>query len=160
MAKMRIGFGYDVHQLQTGKELWLGGIKLSHTKGALGHSDADVLIHAICDALLGAANLRDIGFHFSNTDPKYKGIDSKVLLREVCLLIRNAGYEIGNIDATLALEAPKINPHIPEMQRVLAEVMAVPVDDISIKATTNEGLGYVGTEHGVNAYAVALIERK
>jgi 2-C-methyl-D-erythritol 2,4-cyclodiphosphate synthase len=160
MAKIRIGFGYDVHRLETGNELWLGGIRLDHTKGAVGHSDADVLIHAICDALLGAANLRDIGFHFSNTDPKYKGIDSKVLLKEVCVLIRTAGYEIGNIDATLALEAPKINRHIPEMQRVLAGVMGIPTADISIKATTNEGLGYVGSEQGLNAYAVALIERK
>ncbi len=160
MAKIRIGFGYDVHRLEEGKELWLGGIKLSHNKGAVGHSDADVLIHAICDALLGAANLRDIGFHFPNTAAEYKGIDSKLLLKKVCVLIRTAGYEIGNVDATLALEAPKINPHIPEMQRVLAEVMAIPANDISVKATTNEGLGYVGSEHGVNAYAVALIEKR
>jgi 2-C-methyl-D-erythritol 2,4-cyclodiphosphate synthase len=159
MAKIRIGFGFDVHQLQAGKELWLGGLRIEHTKGAVGHSDADVLIHAICDALLGAANLRDIGFHFPNTAPEYKGIDSKKLLAKVCELIAGAGYAIGNIDATLCLEAPKINPHIPRMQAILAEVMHIPESDISIKATTNETLGYVGTEQGVNAYAVALIER-
>jgi 2-C-methyl-D-erythritol 2,4-cyclodiphosphate synthase len=159
MAKIRIGFGFDVHQLQAGKELWLGGLRIEHTKGAVGHSDADVLIHAICDALLGAANLRDIGFHFPNTAAEYKGIDSKKLLAKVCELIAGAGYAIGNIDATLCLEAPKINPHIPRMQAILAEVMHIPESDISIKATTNETLGYVGTEQGVNAYAVALIER-
>jgi 2-C-methyl-D-erythritol 2,4-cyclodiphosphate synthase len=159
MAKIRIGFGFDVHQLQEGKELWLGGLHIEHTKGAVGHSDADVLIHAICDALLGAANLRDIGFHFPNTAPEYKGIDSKKLLAKVCELLAGAGYAIGNIDATLCLEAPKINPYIPRMQAILAEVMHIPEGDISIKATTNETLGYVGTEKGVNAYAVALIER-
>ena len=158
MAKIRIGFGFDVHQLQEGKELWLGGINIKHSKGALGHSDADVLIHAICDALLGAANLRDIGYHFPNTDPEYKGIDSKKLLKKVCSLLHTAGYSIGNIDATLCLESPKINPHIPAMQAVLARVMQIPEGDISIKATTNETLGYVGSENGVNAYAVALIE--
>ncbi len=159
MTKIRIGFGYDVHPLAEGYDLWLGGIKLEHNKGAVGHSDADVLIHAICDALLGAANLRDIGFHFPNTNPKYKGIDSKKLLAETVDLIRQKGYEIGNIDATLALEKPKINPHIPEMVKALALTMNISEDDISIKATTNEKLGYVGREDGVNAYAVALIEK-
>lgn len=157
--KIRIGFGFDVHTLVKGRELWLGGIKLEHTKGADGHSDADVLIHAICDALLGAANMRDIGFHFSNTDAKYKNIDSKILLKETVALLESKNYRIGNVDATLCLENPKINPHIPAMQGVLAPIMNITVDDISIKATTNEGLGYVGSENGVNAYAVALIER-
>lgn len=157
--KIRIGFGFDVHTLVEGRELWLGGIKLEHTKGADGHSDADVLIHAICDALLGAANMRDIGFHFSNTDVKYKNIDSKILLKETIALLESKNYRVGNVDATLCLENPKINPHIPAMQGVLAPIMNITVDDISIKATTNEGLGYVGSENGVNAYAVALIER-
>jgi 2-C-methyl-D-erythritol 2,4-cyclodiphosphate synthase len=156
---IRIGFGFDVHTLVEGRELWLGGIKLEHTKGADGHSDADVLIHAICDALLGAANMRDIGFHFSNTDSKYKNIDSKILLKETVALLESKNYKIGNVDATLCLEQPKINPHIPAMQAVLAPIMKISVEDISIKATTNEGLGYVGSENGVNAYAVALIER-
>ncbi|HXC06313.1 MAG TPA: 2-C-methyl-D-erythritol 2,4-cyclodiphosphate synthase, partial [Bacteroidia bacterium] len=146
MAAIRIGFGFDVHQLVPGRELWLGGILLQYEKGCLGHSDADVLIHAICDALLGAANLRDIGYHFPNTDPRFKGADSKSLLRHVAALIREAGYEIGNIDATLCMEQPKINPHIPLMQKTMAEVMGIPVGDISVKATTNEGLGYVGRE--------------
>jgi 2-C-methyl-D-erythritol 2,4-cyclodiphosphate synthase len=159
MAKIRVGFGYDVHQLETGKELWLGGLLIKHSKGAVGHSDADVLIHAICDALLGAANLRDIGFHFPNTDPAYKGADSKKLLAKVCELLVGKGYSIGNIDATLCLEAPKINPYIPEMQKVLAAIMGIETDDVSIKATTSETLGYVGSEKGLNAYAVALIER-
>jgi 2-C-methyl-D-erythritol 2,4-cyclodiphosphate synthase len=159
MTKIRVGFGYDVHPLAEGHDLWLGGIKLEHNKGAVGHSDADVLIHAICDALLGAANLRDIGYHFPNTNPKYKGIDSKKLLAETVELIRQKGYEIGNIDATLALEKPKINPHIPAMVKALALTMNIPEEDISIKATTNEKLGYVGREEGVNAYAVALIEK-
>ncbi len=159
MAKIRIGFGFDVHRLEPGRAFWLGGIQLEHHQGSLGHSDADVLIHAICDALLGAANLRDIGFHFPNTDEAYKGIDSKVLLKKVGELLSNAGYSIGNIDATLCLEQPKINPHIPAMQSVMSAVLGIPADDISIKATTNEGLGYVGSEQGVNAYAVALIEK-
>ena len=155
--KFRIGFGYDVHQLVENRDLWLGGIKLESDLGALGHSDADVLIHAICDAILGAANMRDIGFHFSNTDDRWKNIDSKVLLKEVCRMIREKGYEIGNIDSSLALEAPKINPHIDKMQIALAEAMSISIDDIAIKATTNETLGYVGRKEGVNAYAVALI---
>jgi 2-C-methyl-D-erythritol 2,4-cyclodiphosphate synthase len=157
--KIKVGFGFDVHQLVEGRELWLGGVKIEHHKGADGHSDADVLLHAICDALLGAANLRDIGFHFSNTNPKYKNIDSKILLKEVVALLESKNYRIGNVDATLCMEQPKINPHIPAMQEVLAPIMKISVEDISIKATTNEGLGYVGSENGVNAYAVALIER-
>lgn len=155
--KVKVGFGYDIHQLQEGRELWLGGIRLDHHKGLLGHSDADVLIHAICDALLGAANKRDIGYHFSNKDPRWKGIDSKILLREVTKIINEAGYSIGNIDATLSMEHPKINPHVEKMQACLAECMSIDMEDVSIKATTNEQLGYVGREEGVNAYAVALI---
>ncbi len=157
MKSIRIGFGFDTHQLVEGRELWLGGIKIEHHKGALGHSDADVLIHAICDALLGAANLRDIGFHFSNTDDRWKGIDSKILLLESCKLIYEKGYKISNIDSTLCLEAPKINPHITKMQTTLADCMQINSNDISIKATTNEHLGYVGRQEGVNAYATALI---
>lgn len=157
--KIKVGFGFDVHQLVEGRELWLGGVKIDHHKGADGHSDADVLLHAICDALLGAANLRDIGFHFSNTDSKYKNIDSKILLKEVVALLESKNFRIGNVDATLCMEQPKINPHINAMQEVLAPIMKISVEDISIKATTNEGLGYVGSENGVNAYAVALIER-
>lgn len=157
---IRIGFGYDVHPLEEGTDLWLGGIKLNHPKGCVGHSDADVLIHAICDALLGAANLRDIGFHFPNNNPKYKGIDSKKLLEEVIELLEKSSYAVGNVDATLSLEEPKINPHIQQMQAVLAPILKVTTNDISIKATTNERLGYVGREEGVNAYAVALIYKK
>ena len=157
MKKIKVGFGYDVHQLVEGRELWLGGIKLESTRGALGHSDADVLIHAICDAILGAANMRDIGFHFSNTDARWAGVDSKVLLKEVCRMIREKGWEISNVDASLALENPKINPHIEKMQQALSETMAISTEDISLKATTNEKLGYVGREEGVNAFAVALL---
>lgn len=156
---IRVGFGYDVHPLGSGRELWLGGIRLEFDKGCVGHSDADVLIHAICDALLGAANLRDIGYHFPNTDPRYKQADSKDLLKEVIALLTKEGYRVGNVDATLSLEAPKINPHIKAMQAVLAPILAVSERDISIKATTNEKLGYVGRSEGVNAYAVALIYR-
>lgn len=156
----RIGFGYDVHPLGEGRELWLGGVKLEFEKGCVGHSDADVLLHAICDALLGAANLRDIGFHFPNTNPKYKGADSKLLLKEVVRLLKEKNYLIGNIDATLSLEAPKINPYITKMQEILAPVLEIDIDAISIKATTNERLGYVGRSEGVNAYAVALIYKK
>lgn len=159
MNNFRIGFGYDVHQLQSGYEFWLGGIKLEHETGAVGHSDADVLIHVICDALLGAANMRDIGYHFSDTDPKYKGIDSKILLREVLVLLREAGYEIGNIDTTICLQRPKVNPHIPAMKTCLAVVMNIPESAISIKATTTEKLGFVGREEGVSAYCVALIHQ-
>ena len=155
--KIKVGFGYDVHQLAEGLPLWLGGVKFEHAKGMVAHSDGDVLIHAICDALLGAANLRDIGFHFPNTDPAWKGADSKKLLAQVCILIREKGWEISNVDASLAAEQPKINPRITEMQEVLAKTMGISTEDISIKATTNETLGYVGREEGVNAYAVALI---
>ncbi|MDN4166238.1 2-C-methyl-D-erythritol 2,4-cyclodiphosphate synthase [Cytophagales bacterium LB-30] len=156
---IRIGFGFDVHQLKEGVDFWIGGIKVEHSKGAFGHSDADVLIHAICDALLGAANLRDIGYHFSDKDPQYKGIDSKKLLAQVVKLLRENHYEIGNIDSTLVLEMPKINPHVDKMKQVLAEVMKVRVEDISIKATTNEKMGFIGREEGVVAQAVALIYR-
>mgnify|MGYP006145586691 FL=1 len=159
MTNFRIGFGYDVHQLREGYEFWLGGIKLEHEKGAVGHSDADVLIHVICDALLGAANLRDIGYHFSDKDPKYKGIDSKILLREVMQLIRKEGFEVGNIDSTICLQVPKLNPHIPEMKACLAEVMGTPISNISIKATTTEQLGFVGRQEGISAYCVVLIHK-
>ena len=159
MSKIRVGFGFDVHRLVEGRELWLGGVRLEHTMGLLGHSDADVLIHAICDALLGAANMRDIGYHFPDTDPRYSGIDSKILLRETVRLIREAGYEVGNIDATVCAERPKLNPHIPEMQRCMADVMGIPAEDISIKATTTERLGFTGREEGISAHAVALIEK-
>jgi len=157
--KIRVGFGYDVHQLKEGEDFWLGGIKIEHTKGAVGHSDADVLIHVICDALLGAANMRDIGYHFSDTDPQYKGIDSKILLKETVSLIGGKGWEIENIDSTICLQKPKINPHIPAMKTCLAEVMNIPEDDISIKATTTERLGFVGREEGVSAYATVLISK-
>ena len=154
---IRVGFGFDVHPLGEERELWLGGVRLEFEKGCVGHSDADVLLHAICDALLGAANLGDIGFHFPNTDPKYKGADSKLLLKEVVALLKKNNYAVGNVDATLSLEAPKINPHIKKMQAVIAPIMEVTENDISIKATTNEKLGYIGRGEGVNAYAVALI---
>lgn len=153
----RVGFGYDVHQLVEGRELWLGGIKIDHTQGLLGHSDADVLIHAICDALLGAANLRDIGYHFPDTAGEYENIDSKILLRKTIDLLAEKGYSVGNIDATLCAERPKLNPHIPTMQRVLAEVMGVDEDQVSIKATTTEKLGFTGRQEGISAYAVCLI---
>ena len=151
--------GFDVHQLEEGRDFWLGGIKLAAEKGAVGHSDADVLIHAICDALLGAANLRDIGFHFSNTDSRWKGKDSKYFLSEVTKMLADKGWQIENVDCTLCLEKPKINPHIPEMKQVLAPLMNISEEDISIKATTNETLGYVGRQEGVNAYAVALLKK-
>ena len=157
--KIRIGFGFDVHQLQVRKELWLGGIKISSNKGAVGHSDADVLIHAICDALLGAAGLRDIGFHFPDTSSEFKGIDSKILLSRVMNLLKRENYTIGNIDCTLVLENPKINPYIDTMKQTLASLLNIEITDIGIKATTNEKIGYVGREEGVCAYAVALIQR-
>ena len=157
--KIRVGFGFDVHQLKEGEDFWLGGIKIPHTKGAVGHSDADVLIHTICDALLGAANLRDIGFHFPPTDNTYKGIDSKILLKDVVKLVADKGFSIGNVDATIALERPRINPHIPAMKTVLAKLLQVDEDDVSIKATTTEKLGFEGREEGVSAYAVVLIEK-
>lgn len=158
--KIRVGFGYDVHRLADNRDLWLGGIKIEHSQGLLGHSDADVLIHAICDAILGAANLRDIGFHFPDTDGEYKDIDSKILLKKTLEVITEKGYSIGNIDATICAERPKINPHIPQMQKVMAEILEISVDDISIKATTSEKMGFVGREQGFAAYAVALIEKK
>ena len=156
---MRIGFGYDVHRLVTGRPLWLGGILLTHPegKGLLGHSDADVLIHAICDALLGAANMRDIGYHFPDTDPQYHNIDSKILLTHTIRLLRDKGYELGNIDATICAEQPKINPYIPAMQQTLAQCLGTNPDNISIKATTTERLGFTGRQEGISAYAVALI---
>lgn len=156
---IRVGMGYDVHQLVSGRDLWVGGIKVPHTFGLLGHSDADVLIHAICDALLGAANMRDIGYHFPDSDSKYSGADSKILLRRVIELIGERGYKVGNIDATVCAQRPKLNPYIPQMQECLAEVMNVDVDVVSIKATTTEWLGFTGREEGISAYAVALIER-
>ena len=157
--KIRTGLGYDVHKLEEGADFWLGGIKIDHVKGAVGHSDADVLIHTICDALLGAANLRDIGFHFSDQDAQYKGIDSKILLKDVMQLVRENGFEVGNIDSTICLQEPKINPHIPAMKTVLAEVMGLDEEDISIKATTTEQLGFVGTKEGVAAFASVLITK-
>lgn len=157
--KLRVGMGFDVHQLEEGKDFWLGGIKLQASKGAVGHSDADVLIHAICDALLGAANLRDIGFHFSNKDERWRGKDSKYFLKEVAKMLSDKGWGIENVDCTICLESPKINPHVDEMKKTLAPLMNITVDDISIKATTNETLGYVGREEGINAYAVALIKK-
>ena len=155
----RVGFGFDVHQLKDGLDFWLGGIIVPHTKGALGHSDADVLIHSICDAILGAANLGDIGKHFPDTDSKYKGIDSKLLLKEVMSLIREKGYKIGNIDSTICLQTPKIKLYIPEMQKVIAACMRVDTDLVSIKATTTEKLSFVGREEGVSAYATVLINK-
>ena len=155
----RIGFGYDVHKLVEGRDLMIGGIKIPHTKGSLGHSDADVLIHAICDALLGAANMRDIGFHFPDNSDNLKGIDSKILLKKTIEIIAQRGYEVGNIDATVCLQKPKISDYIPDMQSVLSHVMSINVDQVSIKATTTERMGFVGTQKGISAYAVALINQ-
>lgn len=157
--KIRVGFGFDVHQLVEGRDLWLGGIRLEHTKGLLGHSDADVLIHAICDALLGAANMRDIGYHFPDTGAEFKNIDSKILLRRTVEIIATKGYRVGNIDATICAERPKLKAHIPSMQECLAGCMGIDVDDISIKATTTEKLGFTGREEGISAYATVLIEK-
>ncbi len=157
--KIRVGLGFDVHPLEEGRDLWLGGIKLPATKGAVGHSDADVLIHAICDAILGAANLGDIGTHFSNTDPRWAGMDSKYFLKEVTRMVAAKGWKIENVDCTVTLEAPKIKPHIAAMKQVLASLMNIAEEDVSIKATTNEKLGYVGRMEGVNAYAVALMSK-
>lgn len=156
---LRVGFGFDVHRLDDGQPFFLGGIKIPHSKGAVGHSDADVLIHTICDAILGAADLRDIGFHFPDSYEKYKGIDSKILLKDVMALVRKEGYELSNVDATIALQVPKVNPYVPEMKSVLAQTMGVTPGQISIKATTTEKLSFVGREEGVSAYAVALIQR-
>ena len=157
--KIRTGLGYDVHRLVEGRDLWLGGIKIPHTLGLLGHSDADVLIHAICDALLGAANMRDIGYHFPDTSADTLDIDSKILLKKTVDLIATKGYKIGNIDATICAERPKINPHVPDMKACLAQVMGIDEDDISIKATTTERLGFTGREEGISVYAVVLIEK-
>lgn len=157
MNKLRIGLGYDVHRLVEGRDLWLGGIKIPYEKGLQGHSDADVLIHAICDALLGAANLRDIGFHFPDTAADYKNIDSKILLKKTIDLLSQKGYLINNIDATICAEQPKLNPHIPSMQKTLSEIMRISEDDISIKATTSENMGFVGRMEGIAVQAVALI---
>ena len=155
--KIRVGFGFDV---LPGRELWLGGIKLEHELGLLGHSDADVLIHAVCDALLGAANMRDIGFHFPDNAGEFKNIDSKILLARTVKLIAEKGYTVGNIDATVCAERPKLKAHIPEMQETLAKVMGIDADDVSIKATTTEKLGFTGREEGISAYATVLIEKR
>jgi 2-C-methyl-D-erythritol 2,4-cyclodiphosphate synthase len=157
--QIRVGYGFDVHQMTEGRDLWLGGVKLPHHKGALGHSDADVLLHAICDALLGAANLRDIGYHFPDTSGAFKNIDSKILLADSVKLIREEGWEIQNIDSTLVLEKPKIAPHIDAMKAAIAEHAGIAMDQISIKATTNEKMGFIGREEGVVAHAVALLMR-
>lgn len=157
--KYRTGIGFDVHQLKDGLPFYLGGVKVEHTKGAVGHSDADVLIHAICDAFLGAANLGDIGKHFPDTDMKYKGIDSKILLKETYELVKSKGYVIENIDTVLCLQKPKVAPYLPTMKTVLSTVLGIDEDDISIKATTTEHLGFEGREEGVSAYATVLIKK-
>ncbi|MDI9873719.1 2-C-methyl-D-erythritol 2,4-cyclodiphosphate synthase [Flectobacillus rivi] len=157
--KIRVGQGYDVHRLEEGRDFWLGGIKVPHTHGAVGHSDADIACHVICDALLGAANMRNIGYHFSDKDPQWKGVDSKILLARVMEMIREAGWEVNNIDVTIILQVPKLNPHIPEMKRVLAEVMKIDEEDLSIKATTSEHIGFVGRGEGIAAQCVALITK-
>lgn len=156
---IRIGMGYDVHRLVEGRDLWMGGILIPYEKGLLGHSDADVLIHAICDALLGAANMRDIGYHFPDTSEDTLNMDSKIILRKTIDLIATKGYRLGNVDATICAERPKMNPHIPQMQQTLAEVIGCDPDQISIKATTTERLGFTGREEGISAYATVLIER-
>ena len=157
--KIRVGFGYDVHRFAPGRELWLGGMKIDYNFGLAGHSDADVLIHALCDAILGAANMRDIGFHFPDNASEFKNIDSKILLKEVIRIVREKGWEFGNADCTIVAEKPKLNPYIPEMQKVLAEVMDVDADDISIKATTSEKMGFVGRQEGIVAYVTVLIHK-
>lgn len=153
----RVGFGYDVHRLEAGYPLWLGGIQIDHALGLEGHSDADVVLHTVCDALLGSLALGDIGVHFPPTDMKYKGIDSKILLREVCARVAREGYRVGNIDVTIAAEAPKLNPHIPKMRACMAEVMGIDISQISLKATTTERLGFTGRSEGMAAYAVAMV---
>lgn len=157
--KIKVGFGFDVHQLREGHPFVLGGINLPHTHGAFGHSDADVLLHVICDALLGAANLRDIGYQFPDTDPGLKGVDSKILLRKTVALVKEKGFSISNIDCTICLQRPKVNPHIPEMKSIIASILEIEEEDVSIKATTTEKLGYVGREEGVSAYCVCLISK-
>ena len=156
---IRVGMGYDVHQLVEGRDLWMGGIKLEHTMGLLGHSDADVLIHAICDAILGATNMRDIGYHFPDTSAETDGMDSKIILKKTIELIATKGYHLVNIDATICAEKPKMNPHIPAMQQCMAQVIGCDPDQVSIKATTTEKLGFTGRQEGISAYAVALIEK-
>ena len=156
---LRVGFGFDVHQLVEGRDLWMGGIKIEHSKGLLGHSDADVLLHAVCDALLGAANMRDIGYHFPDTSAETDGMDSKIILRDTIALIATKGYRLVNIDATICAERPKMNPHIPAMKACMAQICGCDEDDISIKATTTEKLGFTGREEGISAYAVCLIEK-
>lgn len=156
----RIGYGYDVHQLKEGHPFWLGGIQIPHGKGAFGHSDADVVLHVICDALLGALALRDIGYHFPDTDQAYEGIDSKKLLQETYDLVTNQGWVLGNLDCTLCLQLPKVSPHIDEMRQCISELLGVEMNQVSIKATTTEKLGFVGTEEGVSAHAVVLIQQK
>lgn len=158
-CNIRVGMGYDVHRLVPGRDLWLGGIKIDSPVGLLGHSDADVVIHAICDAVLGAANCRDIGYHFPDTDPKYKGVDSKTLLSEVVRIVREKGYKVGNVDVTICAEKPKLNPHVDAMRACLAPLMDIAPDDVSIKATTTERLGFTGRMEGISTYAVALIEK-
>ena len=156
---IRVGMGYDVHQLVPDRDLWIGGIKIEHELGLLGHSDADVLIHAICDAILGAANMRDIGYHFPDTSVETEGMDSKIILKKTIELIATKGYHLVNVDATICAERPKMNPHIPQMQLVMAQVIGCDIDAISIKATTTEKLGFTGRQEGISAYAVALIEK-
>ena len=157
---MRVGFGYDMHRFQDDRELWIGGIKIDYAKGLAGHSDADVLIHAICDALLGAANLRDIGYNFPDTDEDFHNIDSKILLHQTEQLLTSKGYSISNIDATICAEQPKLNPHIPQMQETLSTILNIDLDCLSIKATTSEKMGFVGREEGITAYAVVLIQKQ
>lgn len=157
MMKFRVGLGYDVHKLVEGEDFWLGGIKVDHTKGAIGHSDADVLLHSICDALLGAANLRDIGFHFPDTSADYKGIDSKILLADVVKLVMDKGYHISNVDCTIALQQPKISPYIEDMKLTISKIMKLDIEDVSVKATTTERLGFEGREEGVSAQVVTLL---
>lgn len=159
MVPFRVGQGYDVHRFESGRELWLGGVKLEYPLGLKGHSDADVLLHAISDALLGALALRDIGYHFPDNDPKYKGADSRQLLKEVVRLVLQKGYKVGNIDATIVAEQPKINPYVPAMQKVIAQLLSVEVDQVSIKATTNEQMGFTGRQEGILALATALVYR-
>ncbi|MFP4288614.1 MAG: 2-C-methyl-D-erythritol 2,4-cyclodiphosphate synthase [Bacteroidales bacterium] len=159
MQQFKVGFGYDVHRLEEGYRLMIGGVEVPFSKGSKGHSDADVLIHAVMDALLGAAGMRDIGFHFPDTDEKYKGADSKILLAETVNLLSNAGFKIGNIDATVSLQKPKIADYIPEMQSIISKILSVSTSDVSIKATTTEKLGFVGTGAGIAAQAVALLYR-
>lgn len=157
--KIRVGMGYDVHRLVADRPLWLGGIKIDHSLGLLGHSDADVLIHAICDAMLGAANMRDIGYHFPDTSADFAGIDSKILLKKTTELLSQKGWQVGNVDATICAERPKLNPHVPAMKACLAPLMGITEEDVSIKATTTEHLGFTGREEGISAYAVVLIEK-